>query len=282
MTNTTTNTILVIGSTGKTGKRVADQLEARGRSVRHGSRSADIPFDWANPQTWAPALAGINRAYVSYYPHLAAPGSVDAIRELTRLATRAGVRRLVLLSTRGEDEALEAEEVVRSSGLESTIVRASWFAQNFSEGDWLEAVRSGTVALPIGDVREPFIDADDIARVAVAALTEDRHVGETYEVTGPRLLSFADAVADISAATKRDVKFVTVPMDEFVVALAGEGLPQEVIAMLRKLYTETFDGRNARLTDGVQRALGREPNDFADYARETAATGVWTPSSVPG
>jgi uncharacterized protein YbjT (DUF2867 family) len=274
-----TNTILVIGSSGKTGKRVAQRLEKRGIPVRHGSRSADVPFDWENPQTWAPALAGVDRVYVTYYPHLAATGSVDAIRRLVELAKQAGVRRLVLLSTRGEDEALQAEDVVRASGLESTIVRAAWFTQNFSEGDWLEDVRSGTVALPIGDVKEPFIDADDIAEVAVAALTDDRHVGQTYEVTGPRLLSFADAVADIAAATRREVKFVTVSIDEYVVALADYGLPREVISMLRNLYTSVFDGRNARLADGVQRALGREPKDFADYARETAAEGVWTPAN---
>jgi uncharacterized protein YbjT (DUF2867 family) len=276
MTSTSNNTILVIGSTGKTGKRVVNQLEKRGIPVRHGSRSADIPFDWDDQQTWRPALAGVERAYVSYYPHLAAPGSVDAIRALTALAKQTGVRRLVLLSTRGEDEALEAEEVVRSSGLESTVVRASWFAQNFSEGDWLENVLSGTVALPIGDVHEPFIDAEDIAEVAAAALTDDRHVGETYEVTGPRLLGFADAAASISAATGRDVKFVTVPIDEYIATLADYGLPQEITNMLRKLYTYTFDGRNARLADGVQRALAREPKDFSEYARETAASGVWT------
>jgi uncharacterized protein YbjT (DUF2867 family) len=280
MTNTAktqpNNTILVIGSTGKTGKRVASQLEKRGIPFRHGSRSADIPFDWEHPQTWAPALAGVDKAYVSYYPHLAAHGSVDAIRTFTGIAKQAGVRRLVLLSTRGEDEALEAENVVRASGLESTIVRASWFAQNFSEGDWVEDVRSGTVALPIGDVKEPFIDADDIAEVAVAALTDDRHIGQAYEVTGPRLVSFADAVAEIAAATGRDVEFVEVSIDDYVVALADSGLPQQVISMLRNLYTSVFDGRNARLADGVQRALGRAPKDFADYVRETAATGVWT------
>ena len=282
MTNTTNgkepNNILVIGSTGKTGKRVADRLENRGIPVRHGSRSSDIPFDWEDPQTWAPALAGVDRVYLTYYPHLAAPGSLDAIRRLVELAKQAGVRRLVLLSTRGEHEALQAEDVVRASGLESTIVRAAWFTQNFSEGDWLEDVRSGTVALPIGDVKEPFIDADDIAEVAVAALTDDRHIGQTYEVTGPRLLSFADAVADIAAATGLDVKFVTVSIDEYVVALADYGLPQEVVAMLRNLYTKVFDGRNARLADGVQRALGREPKDFGEYARDTATTGVWTPA----
>ena len=284
MTNTTNgkepNIILVIGNTGKTGKRVADRLENRGIPVRHGSRSSDIPFDWEDPQTWAPTLAGVDRVYLTYYPHLAAPGSLDAIRRLVELAKQAGVRRLVLLSTRGEDEALQAEDVVRASGLESTIVRAAWFTQNFSEGDWLEDVRSGTVALPIGDVKEPFIDADDIAEVAVAALTDDRHIGQTYEVTGPRLLSFADAVADIAAATGLDVKFVTVSIDEYVVALADYGLPQEVVAMLRNLYTKVFDGRNARLADGVQRALGREPKDFGEYARDTATTGVWTPARM--
>ncbi|MBE1549783.1 uncharacterized protein YbjT (DUF2867 family) [Mycobacterium sp. OAS707] len=274
MTNTT---ILVIGSTGKTGKRVVDQLAQRGVAVRCGSRSADIPFDWDNPQTWASALAGVDKVYVTYYPDLAVPGSVDAIGALTELAKAAGVRRLVLLSGRNEAEAEKAERVVMASGLEWTIVRCAFFAQNFDEGAWLDEVRAGTVTLPVDQVQEPFVDADDIADVVVAALTDDRHVGQLYELTGPRLLSFGDAVAEIGAAAGRHINFASVPIEDYTAMLTEYGLPQDFIWLLNRLFTEVL-GSKAELADGVQRALGREPKDFADYAREAAATGVWAPS----
>jgi uncharacterized protein YbjT (DUF2867 family) len=273
----TNNTILVIGSTGKTGKRVANQLEARGIPVRHGSRSADVPFDWENPQTWAPALDGVDKVYLTYYPDLAVPGSVDAVQQLTSLAKEAGVGRLVLLSGRNEVEAERAEDVVKACGLDWTIVRCAFFAQNFSEGAWLEEVLAGSVSLPVRDVQEPFVDTDDIADVVVAALTEDRHVGQLYELTGPRLLSFGEAVAEVAAASGREISFVSVSIDDYVAMLAEYGMPQDFIWLLNHLFTEVL-GSKAQLADGVQRALGRDPKDFADYARETAATGVWTPA----
>jgi uncharacterized protein YbjT (DUF2867 family) len=272
MTNTT---ILVIGSTGKTGKRVADQLEKRGIAVRHGSRSADIPFDWDNPQSWPAALEGVDKVYLTYYPDLAVPGSVDAVSKVTELAKDAGVSRLVLLSGRNEAEAEKAERVVMASGLEWTIVWCAFFAQNFSEGAWLDEVLAGTVSLPVDDVQEPFVDADDIADVAVAALTDDRHVGQLYELTGPRLLSFRDAVAEIGKASGRDIGFVSVPIEEYTAMLTEYGLPQDFIWLLNHLFTEVL-GSKVQLADGVQRALGREPKDLSDYARDTAATGVWT------
>src|ERR1700737_233444 len=274
MTNTT-NTILVIGSTGKTGKRVADQLEKRGIPIRHGARPADIPFDWDNPQTWAPALAGVGKVYITYYPDLAVPGSVDAVAKLTELASDAGVSRLVLLSGRNEAEAERAERVVMASGLEWTIVRCAFFAQNFNEGAWLDEVLAGTVSRPVDDVQEPFVDADDIADVAVAALTDDRPAGQVYELTGPRALSFRDAVAEIGKAAGRDIGFVSVPIEEYTAMLTEYGLPQDFIWLLNHLFTEVL-GSKVQLADGVQRALGREPKDFSDYARDSAATGVWT------
>jgi uncharacterized protein YbjT (DUF2867 family) len=280
MTTTTNNTILVIGSTGKTGKRVADQLEARRIPVRHGSRTAEIPFDWDNPATWAPALAGIDKVYITYYPDLAVPGSVDAIRTLTQLAKEAGVRRLVLLSGRNEVEAERAEDIVRACGLDWTIVQCAFFSQNFDEGAWLEEVLAGRVSLPVRDVLEPFVDADDIADVVVAALTDDRHVGELYELTGPRLLSFGDAVAEVADAAGRDISFVSVSIDDYVAMLQDYGLPDDFIWLLNHLFTEVL-GSKARLGDGVQRALGRQPRDFADYAREAAATGVWVTNPAP-
>ena len=279
MTTTTNSITLVIGSTGKTGRRVADRLEHLGICVRHGSRTADIPFDWEDPQTWAPALAGVDKVYLTYYPDLAVPGSVDAIRTLTKLADEAGVRRLVLLSGRNEAEAERAEDVVTASGLDWTIVRCAFFSQNFDEGAWLDEVLAGTVSLPVGDVLEPFVDVDDIADVVVAALTDDRHVGRLYELTGPRLLSFRDAVAEIGRATGRDVTFVSVPIDDYTAMLTEYGLPQDFIWLLNHLFTEVL-GSRAELADGVQRALGREPKNFSTYAREAAATGVWTPPAV--
>ena len=276
---TNTNTILVIGSTGKTGKRVTARLIELGHDVRHGSRSSATPFDWERPDTWAPALAGVTAAYVAYSPDLAAPGSCEAITELTRLASAAGLERLVLLSGRGEEEAKRAEAVVRNSGLKWTIVRATWFAQNFSEGNFVDDVLAGVVALPVGDVLEPFVDAYYIADVAVAALTDDRHVGQTYELTGPRLLTFADAVAEISSATDRVVDFQTVSMEDYAAVLADYQVPPAEVDLLRYLFTTVLDSRNASLADGVQRALGHKPKDFSDFACDAAAAGAWVSSA---
>jgi uncharacterized protein YbjT (DUF2867 family) len=273
---------LVLGGTGKTGRRVTARLVARGLPVRIGSRSGEPPFDWEDRATWAPALSGVGSVYLTYYPDLAVPGSVDAVRALVELAVAHGVQRLVLLSGRGEDEAERAEEVVQASGVDWTHVRASWFSQNFSENYLLDAVLSGEVVLPAGDVGEPFVDADDIADVAVAALTEDGHAGQIYEVTGPRLLTFAEAVAEIAAATGREIRYVQVSPEQYAAALAEEGAPEDFIWLVTYLFTTILDGRNAQVKDGVQRALGREPRDFSDYARETAATSVWGVPAMVG
>jgi uncharacterized protein YbjT (DUF2867 family) len=272
---TTENALtLVLGGTGKTGRRIVDRLAARGVPVRVGSRSGEPPFDWEDRSTWAPALDAVQAAYLSYYPDLAVPGAAGKVAELARLAVERGVGRLVLLSGRGEEEAQRAEDLVRVVAPSSTIVRCSWFAQNFSEGAFVESILGGVVALPAGDVGEPFVDAEDIADVAVAALTEPGHEGRLYELTGPRMLTFAEAVREIADATGRDVRFERISIDELEAALTGA--PDEVVWLLRYLFTEVLDGRNAHLTDGVQRALGRPPRDFRDFARETAATGVWS------
>jgi uncharacterized protein YbjT (DUF2867 family) len=267
--------ILVLGANGKTGRRVAQRLRERELAVRPGSRSGDPPFDWDRPETWEATLDGVQSAYVSYYPDLAVPGAVDSVGSFAELAVKRDVRRLVLLAGRGEPEAEEAEDAVRASGAELTILRSSWFAQNFSEDYMLEHVLSGVVALPAGETPEPFVDAEDIADVAVAALTDDRHVGRLYELTGPRLLTFAEAVGEISAATGREIRYAPISASEHAATAVEHGVPPEVVELLTYLFTTVLDGRNARVADGVQRALGCEPRDFAEYARRTAATGVW-------
>jgi uncharacterized protein YbjT (DUF2867 family) len=272
-------TTLVLGGTGKTGRRVAQRLVARGVPTRVGSRSGEPLFDWEDEATWAPALRNVGSVYMTYYPDLAIPGAVVAVRSFAELAVDAGVGRLVLLSGRGEEEAQRAEQAVREvgeeAGVEWTIVRCAWFDQNFDENYLLEPILGGEVALPVGDVPEPFVDAEDIADVAVAALTEDGHAGQLYELTGPRLLTFAEAVGEIASAAGREIRYVPVSVEEFASALSRDGVPPEVVELLITLFAEVLDGRNAHLTDGVRRALGREPKDFADYARDAAATGVW-------
>ena len=273
--NSTTKATLVLGGTGKTGRRVAKRLRARGLPVRIGSRSAEPRFDWNDAATWASVLQGVGAVYITYQPDLAVPGAVEAVWSFTKAALEAGVRRMVLLSGRGEEEAQRAEQALQDTDADWTIVRATWFAQNFSEGFLLDAVLAGEVALPAGEVGEPFVDADDIADVAVAALTEEGHVGQLYEVTGPRLLTLAQAVEEIARTASREIRFVPISMKQFTSLLTEQDVPADLVWLLTYLLTEVLDGRNAHLTDGVQRALGREPRDFADYARDAAASGVW-------
>lgn len=269
--------VLLVGGYGKTGRRVAERLEARGVPVRAASRSATPVFDWNDRETWAGALDGTRAAYITYYPDLAAPGAADVIGALVEAALKAGVRRLVLLSGRGEEEALKAEGVLKASGADWTIVRCAWFNQNFSESFLLDPILAGVVALPVGGVREPFVDADDIADVAAAALTDDRHIGRLYELTGPRLLSFGEAIAEIVVATGRKIRLEQISVSEFSNLLVAEGVPDELIGLLVLLFTEVLDGRNEQLANGVFEALGRPARDFADFARDAAETGIWAP-----
>lgn len=268
--------VLVVGGTGKTGRRVAERLVAKGIPVRIGSRSASPSFDWENEATWAKALDGVGAAYITYYPDLVVPGATEAVDALVKLALAKGVRRLVLLSGRGEPEAQRAEEALIASEADWTILRCSWFSQNFSENYLVDSVLAGEVILPVGDIGEPFIDADDVADAAVAALTEEGHVGQLYELTGPRLLTFAQAVGEIAAATNRDIAYTEVSYDTFETMMIEQKLPADIVWLLKELFTVVLDGRNESLADGVQRALGRAPKDFSDYARETAAAGLWS------
>lgn len=267
--------ILVIGATGKTGSRVAARLEALGHPVRRGSRNSRTPFDWEAPETWAAALEGVRSTYVTYFPDLAFPGAVDKLGLLCETARAAGVEHLVLLSGRGEHHAKLGEEVVRNAGLNFTIVRAAWFAQNFSEGYLRDPILAGVLPMPGGMIEEPIVDIDDIADVAVAALTEEGHKGELYEVTGPQLLSFADMAAELSSAIGRPIQHIPISFEDFHANIAQTG-GDLVADVFTSIARETLDGRNASLCGGVQRALGRPPRSFADFAQAAAQSGTWS------
>ena len=205
---------------------------ARSADVRVGSRSGEPPFDWENEATWAPALRDVESVYVSYYPDLAVPGALDG-GALVRRAGRgewSPAAGAALRPRRGGGPARRARPC-RRPALEWTIVRCSWFMQNFSENYLLEPILSGEVVFPAGDVPEPFVDADDIADVAVAALTEDGHAGEIYELTGPRLLTFAEAVGEIARRPGAKIRYVPVSLEEYESMLAEQGVPAEFVSV---------------------------------------------------
>lgn len=273
--NTRNETVLVTGASGKTGRQVAESAKAAGFGVRAASRSSEVRFDWYDSSTWTEALRGADAAYLAYTPDIGAPGAAENIAALARLAQELGVRRLVMLSARGERQAEPAERALRESGAEWTVVQADWFFQNFSEGLLLEGVQSGEFVFPAGEVKVPFIDTRDLADVVVKALTDSSYAGRTLEITGARLLSFREAMAEITAAAGREIRYVPVPTKEYGAILAGFGLPPEEVAFMEEVFDGLLDGGNARSTETVRQVLGRAPRDFTDFARELAATGVW-------
>jgi len=268
--------ILVIGANGKTGRKVAERLLSQGHVVRGVSRSTELRFDWNDRSTWDAALRGARSAYVSFQPDLAVPGALTIVSAFFDDAVRAGATRLVLLSGRGEPEAQDAERALQQSGADWTILRCSWFNQNFSESFLIEPIRAGVVALPVGFSPEPFVDTDDVADAAVAALTQAGHSRQLYELTGPRAISFPEALDRIAAATRRDIRLLRVPAADYRAELARQQVPDVEADLVLYLLTTVLDGRNEHTTDSVQRALGRPPRDFTDYVRRTAASGVWS------
>ncbi|MFF0738934.1 SDR family oxidoreductase [Streptomyces sp. NPDC004111] len=265
--------VLVLGARGTTGRRVAARLRDAHHPVRAASRHSDVPFDWRDDATWEPALTGAERVYLMLPHELTLPA------DFVHRAVAAGVRRLVLLSSRaieemGDERLMAAERLVRESGTEWTVVRADWFNQNFDEGIFREAVLDGSLALPLGECRQTFVDADDIAAVAVAALTEDGHDGRTYEVTGPEALSFADALGEIGRAADLSVDFHG-DGDAYRATGRAEGRPAEDVEREITAFTALTDLGDAHPTDTVLRLTGHPPKRFATYAKEAAATGAW-------
>lgn len=275
MTDQQQKPIVIIGATGKTGRRVASGLAARNIPLRTAARSTTPAFDWTQPDQWDQVLAGAGSAYITYHPDLALPQAEEAIRQLVDCARRQQVNHLVLLSGRGEEGAQRAEQVIIDSGLSWNVVRASWFMQNFSESFMAEGIMNGELILPAGDVREPFTDADDIAAVAIAALTRPELRNRVFEVTGPELLTFADCVAEISRQSGRPVRYTQVPLADWLQVLQQQGASGDLLWLLNELFSNVLDGRNASTAQGVRDALGRDATSFADYVSRTLAAEIW-------
>lgn len=268
--------ILVLGSNGKTGRRVAERLAKMDNvETRLGSRNEKTPFDWEDSATWPAVLQEIDTVYITFQPDLAIPSAVETIQNFTGLATKLGVQKMVLLSGRGEKEAQLCEEIVKSTAKNWTIIRASWFNQNFSESFFLDPVLAGVVALPRAEALEPFTDADDIADVVTAALLENKHNGQTYELTGPRLLTFQQAVNEIAEASGRNITFQGLSLEEYNQLLQEYQVPEDHIWLINYLFEQVLDGRNSSITSDIENILGRKAKDFSAYAKETAKTEIW-------
>ena len=267
--------ILIIGKNAKTGARVNQRLQALGYSTRAVSRSTTPAFDWEDRSSWHRAITGTRAAYVTYQPDLALPKAAADIAAFVQLAIDSGLEHIVLLSGRGEEGAERAENILKDSGIAWNVIRASWFAQNFSESFMLEGILAGELVLPADDTVEPFIDIDDIADVAVAVLTLPHLHNKLFEVTGPRAMTFAQCVAEISEVICRPVKYTPVTIDAYIDSLREQGAPADLQWLLRELFTVVFDGRNSHVAHGVKEALGRAPTDFKTFLHKAQQSGVW-------
>jgi uncharacterized protein YbjT (DUF2867 family) len=267
-------TTVVLGGTGKTGRRLVRAL--RGTPVRAVSRSTEVRFDWDDQDTWSGALAGATAVY------LVAPADPALASMFVKQA--ASVRRFVVLSGRGIEQVQDAfhgmaaaERAVRESDAEWTILRANNFNQNFDEDLWQAPLLAGRLALPMGAAPEPFVDVRDIADVAAAVLTSGGHHGRVYDLSGPRGLTFAEAVATIASASGREMRYEEVTPEEYRASLLAEGWPGEAADELNAMFAAMRAGHLAEPADGVRQVLGREPIDFQEYAARAAAAGAWAP-----
>lgn len=273
--------ILVIGGTGKTGRRVVKGLNELGHNVRLGTRSANPSFNWEKPETFAPALKGMDKAYIVYYPDLAVPGAKEAIKKLTETALKEGLEKVVLLSGKGETEAEACEEIVANSGLNYTIVRASWFNQNFSEGAFLDFILAGQVALPMPDAEIPFVDADDIAEVVTKVFVDDAYNGQTITVTGPRKMTFKEVVSEIATGIGKEIAYHPISIEEFKAGMKAAGLPDSYVWLFGYLFKEVLGNpKNQVVSNDIEKVLGRKATDFSEYVQKTVGTGVWN-QTVP-
>lgn len=278
----TSGTTLVIGATGTTGSRVVSRLAADGHRVKAAGRRAPtaagshgVRFDWADPTTFDEALSGTDRVYL--IPPIGSLEPAAVMLPFLGRARAAGVRRAVLLSSSaipaGGPATGRIHEALPGLFDEWAVLRPSWFMQNFT-GDHPHArsIRAdGTVSTATGAGRVGFVDADDIAAVAVHALTDDRAPNTDLVITGPQALSYDDIAAVVTEVTGREVTHRRLTYEQMRDRLAPT-MPVEFAAMLAGLDRAIAEGAEDRTTDTVHRLTGRPPGTFRAFAeRELAA-----------
>lgn len=277
----TTPTILVLGGTGKTGRRIATQLAAAGVDVRTAARrGADVDFDWHDASTHELALKGVDALYL--VPPAQRLDFAPAVTAFLDQAEAAGVRHVTYLSARGVDQApaevpLRAVELdlASRSQLTHTVLRPGWFLQNFDE--YLFLPTGGRFAAPAGDGAEAFVHADDIADVAVATLLDPAaHAGQGYTLSGPEALTFADVAAHLSAAVGQDITYVDQDRDGWIADQIAADFPPDYAGMLGSLLGDVLrHSYGAAVTDDIERVTGHPARGIDAYVSDPNAIATW-------
>ena len=263
------STLLLLGGTGKVGRRLAERLEAQGHTARAVGRNSTPRFDWRDESTWAPALDGVDGVFI------VGPGSASdwstRLEHFLATAAEQRVRHAMLLSARGveflpDGAVARAEAALRRGPLAWTIVRPTHFAQNFTEAMFVPG-DDGAFFAPVADGREPFIDVNDIADVAAVALTDEGYDGRILELSGPRAIDFDEAARILSEVSGRAISYVSESDVAHIARLRGQGLPEGYIEWRMAMLRGIASGADAYLSSDVEAVLGRSATSFEEWAR---------------
>jgi len=281
-------TILIIGATGRVGVELVRLLTRKGEAVRAATRNPSaasvrlphvseiVEFDFDRTETFAPALKGVERVFL-----IARPGdnhSDKVAMPFIDIAKREGVRLIVNLGAMGvelDDSFMLRllEKYVEKSGIPYVHLRPNWFMQNFNSGPMLADIkRTGGLHLPASDAKLSFIDVRDIAAAALAALTEPQHAGNAYTLTGGRALDHYEVVSILSRAAGKTISFVPLTEEIASAALRKAGVAEDLIERWTDFYRKVRQGLCASVTHDVESVLGRPTTTFEQYAKDHAAS----------
>lgn len=267
---------VVLGGTGKAGRRLLSELTARAQTAVPASRNSPTRFDWHDPDTWAGAVDAADGVFII------GPGSANdwsgRLSDFLDTAAAAGLRHAVLLSARGveflPDGAVgRAERALSAGPVPWTILRPSHFAQNFTEA--MFAPVDGTILAPVGAGLEPFIDVLDIAQVAAQVLADYSFTGQTIDLSGPEALAFDQAAAVLGEVSGRPVRFADEDRETHVARLRSAGTPEGYVRWRMAMLDGIRSGADAYLSDGVELALGRPATTFTAWARREVPEAAW-------
>ncbi|MFT4890861.1 MAG: hypothetical protein ACI9YT_001782 [Halobacteriales archaeon] len=288
-----TRTILVTAATGTVGQHVVRELGDRDATVRVATRDPDdadgkldahdeaVAFDFEKPETWGEALADVDGVFLVRPPVVGA----DALGRFVEAASRVGVERVAYLSTLGAEKNPliphhRIEKRIAATDLDYTFLRASFFTQNLLEVHRRGILERDAILVPAGDGTTSFVDARDLGAVAATALTEPGHANRAYDLTGPEALDYHEVAAVFSDVLDREIGYGNPSIREFVSWRRTLGDQWRFVAIMIVLYTTARLGFAGRVTNDVERVLGRSPRDVRAFVEDYAAE--FEPDGGPG
>ncbi|HMF52965.1 MAG TPA: SDR family oxidoreductase [Edaphobacter sp.] len=274
--------ILILGSTGKVGHALTQQLVGAGEQVRAATRNPDgfapthgiepVLFDYTDPSTFEPALQSCNRVFL-LEPQPSLPAALHTFMiPFIEVASRSRCK-IVMMSSASvafdsTDPLRLVEEAVIRSGRPFVILRPNWFMDNFHTL-WLEPIRqSGVIPLPAGDSRTSFVDSRDVATAGAAALRSNQFNGSTFTLTGPQALTYTEAAAVLSKVCGREIHYIPLEDEPFTQSLLDAGLSLEAAEYITGLFGPTREGAAAGITPDVEKLTGQPPRTFSHYAQD--------------